>query len=367
MNFSNIKIYLDINNNISDQLDINLKNLEKGDTLNYLINNIENYLSEFNKNNISFDKNNITIHKLKDINNKCLWSNDLMRNNKCYDDLEIEDNSIYCLKFKNINNISLPKNIKSGYNSNIDKIKDFKNINNKYLLNDHNSENNICNLLMINDNYQLFFKYIKNEEKYIIEKSINIVPKLSFKSNIVIKKIGNQLEKYGYGKITFSDGLIYNGVFIFNNLHNFNFTHGIAIYPDGRIMKGDFIKMNNKIYLLKGKINYPNGIIMEGEFDKIYLYFDKYILLNGIKILSKDYREEGIFNDNKLLNGKITTSKYIYEGKFSRKNKLLEGKISDLNNNLIEEVIDKIKNNKRKFTEIFDSDDNTENDLLNNK
>lgn len=309
MSFSNTKIYISLDNKL-EELNINNNNLENGDTLNYLIGNMENYFFKSDiKINISFDKNNISIHKLKTNKDICLWSNNVLRNNKDYDDIEIEDNSIYCLKFKNICNIKIPKSIKSGIDINDKVIYNkviFSDSKKKNSINYISCENNIHNLVLITDKYQLFFKYLKDENKYIIEKSINIEPKLSFTSSIEVIKNGSILEKYGYGKIIYSDGLIYDGKFIFSDINSFYFCNGTATYSDGTVMIGNFVKVHNKIFLSDGIINYFDGRVLEGIFDEFYFAFNKYILLNN-KLLDQDtvvnkkrkFSEEDILNEYK--------------------------------------------------------------------
>jgi hypothetical protein len=306
MSFSNTNIYISLNNNL-EELNIDNNNLEYGDTLNYLIGNMENYFSKSdNKNNISFDKNNISIHKLKTNKDICLWSNNVLRNNKDYDDIEIEDNSIYCLKFKNMYNIEIPKFIKSGIDINNKAIYNkviFSDFKSNYSINYISCENNIHNLVLITDKYQLFFKYLKDENKYIIEKSINIEPKLSFTSRIEVNKNNSILEKYGYGKIIYSDGLIYDGKFIFSDINSFNFCNGTATYSDGTVMIGNFVKLHNKIFLSDGIINYSDGRVLEGVFDESYFAFNKYILLNN-KLIDQDtvVNKKRKFSEEDILN-----------------------------------------------------------------
>jgi len=317
MSFSKTKIYISLDNNL-EELDIDNNNLDHGDTLNYLIGNMENYFSKYNnKNNISFDKNNISIHKLKTNKDICLWSNNVLRNKKDYYDIEIEDNSIYCLKFKNIGNIEIPKFIKSGIDINNKVIYNkviFSDSKKKNSINYISCENNIHNLLLDTDKYQLYFKYLKDENKYIIEKSINIELKLSFTSRIEVTKNGSILEQYGYGKIIYSDGLIYNGKFIFSDINSFYFCNGTATYPDGTIMTGNFVKMYNKIFLSDGKINYLDGRILEGVFDESYFIFNKYILLNDKeKELNDKEQEFKILNKKR----KFSEEKIIFKYKDS--------------------------------------------------
>ena len=358
MNFTNIKVLININSNEYNEINIKLDNLEKGDTINYLIGNVEKYLFLLNKNNnLSFHKTNLSIHKLVNNNEECLWSNNILRNKKMYEDLEIEDDSIYCFKFKNISDIQIPKFIKTGYISTINNNEImYENFNKNFKIKCIGVEKDIFKFLAITFNYSLYFTFNKKEQKYIIEKSVNIEPKLSFNSNIEIKLNLNILNKIGFGKMIYSDGLTYDGKFNFIDLRNFYFIEGKAIYSDGRTMEGNFLKINNKIYLENGKIIYPNGNILDGQFDKIYLYFNKYCLLKGKKINKNKYIEEGLFNDNKLLEGKITNSNFIYEGLFDINGTLKEGKITDLKNNVLKEVIfndnlDKKNLKKRKFTD----------------
>lgn len=375
MKFSNIKVLLNFYSNLNSNefFDINIKydNLEKGDTLNYLIGNVEKEIFLLDKNiKLTFHSSNLSIHKLDDNNKECLWSNNVLRIKKSYEELEIEDNSIYCFKFKNINDILIPNIIKSG-RTNLSLNNEINNkinneINNFFLLKNNckivniSIENNMYKYLAITNFYSLNFSYYSKEEKFIIEKSINNEPKLSFNSYIEIKKNKNILDKIGYGNITFSDGLKYEGKFNFNNYFlNFYFIEGKATYPDGKLMEGKFIKINNKIYLSNGRITYPNNIIIEGEFDKIYLYFNKYFLLKGKKIFSNNYIEEGLFNDNKLIKGKIIDSKFIYEGIFNPNKKLIKGNICDHNNNLLYTVMEN-SCLKRKFDISNILDDNDE-------
>ena len=376
MDFQNIQVKLNLNSKNTDKLDIdlkNFKNLEKGDKLDLLINNIENYYlnNNNNNNNISFDKNNISLHKLKDENDKCLWSNDVLRKNKNYEDLDIEDNSIYCLKIKNNENNEsnlIPVSIKSGFINNIDKK---INVNCVHF----DKDNNIYKFMIITEKSKLYFLYDIIKQKIIIDKCTDLESKLIFESNIELNINENIIENYGKGKITFLHGIIYDGKFNFITLHNFYFSNGKAIYPNGKIMEGIFIQKNNKTYLLNGKITFPDGKIMEGEFNKSLFIFDQYFLLKGIHKKSDNYIEEGIFHGNRLLKGKITTSKHIFEGIFDSNNILIDGKMFDKNNNLIEEGIfhngylikgKKIKKNKI-YEGIFDNFDLIEGKITNNK
>lgn len=225
---------------ISD-LDVNTDMLEEGDSLNYLINNIEESFKKNNRNDLLFDKNIFSLHKLKDENENCLWINDVSRNKKSLDNCEIENNSIYCLKLK-----------KRNYE------KKFKNYRLKFL----HFNNDILDYLILSDNYELYFQFDLKRDIFIIKKYINKILEYNFVSNIEIKKI----DKLGYGKIIFSNGIIHEGKFTIIDLTNFYLSSGKIIFPNGMIYEADFLRNKDFLYFNEGTVSFPNGNILKGEF-----------------------------------------------------------------------------------------------------
>ena len=390
MSFKNIKILVNLDSKNTHEINVNLDNLEKGDTLNYLIGNVENYF----KNNISFDKNNISLHKFKDINDKCLWSNDISKKDKLCENLEIEDDSIYCLKFKNIQDIEIPKFIKSGIDNNNDILNNLKNLKNFSLV---NLKINYINdgiikegtFIKVNDRLHLSngkityldVKIIEGEfdKKYFlfdmnINKDFLLEGKKIISNNYIEEGFfdNNKLLK---GKITTSN-YIYQGVFdrnsklLYGKITDLNnklikkgiFNNGFLIkgkqIKDDDIHEGIYSYILDKFYMIQGKIIYKkkniykeglfeeNNDLVYGKINHISEKNSKSIFSNSLSLNKKkrkldsylnNYTQEGIFNNGLLLKGKIITSKYIYEGTFNTNSKLLYGKITDVNNNLIQE------------------------------
>ena len=290
---------------ISD-LDVNTDMLEEGDNVNYLINNIEESLKKNNRNDLLFDKNNFSLHKLKNENENCLWNNDVCRNKKSLDNYEIENNSIYCLKLKKRNDVEIPKFLKSGL-SLINNLNVYEKKLKNYTLKLLYFNNDILDYLILSDNYELYFQFDLKKDIFIIKKYINKILEYNFVSNIEIKKMENNLDKIGYGKIIFSNGIIHEGTFKVIDLKNFYLSSGRIIFPNGIIYEADFLRNNNFLYFNEGTVSFPNGKILKGEF-KIDQN-NKINLLNG----------KTIYPDGKIVESKFDniTNKYT---KFLSKN-----------------------------------------------
>ena len=115
----------------------------------------------------------------------------------------------------------------------------------------------------------------------------------------------NNLDLFGFGKLSYPNGETHEGIFAKQILY------GTIKFPTGQIIETKNGYFKNFYLNNYGKITYPDGTICEGKF--------KDAVLHGKgKIYEPDgYFEEGIFKDGILFKGKKNVpNRYIAEGKF---------------------------------------------------
>ena len=321
---------------------LNFVNYSKDNKSNYIINNIDNNLSNINKNRNDIQNgehyNNI-ISNLKNEFKQITKGNEIINDNICNKEKKYEKIKNYLLDIKtnNTNNTN-NKNKKESYNNTLNNIlnNNKENKNKKFTWNLKSMNNNIKKDNIIRDNYYINSfkeKIITNENKMKTQNNFYKIPKKYVKinndiSNLRLTEKNEEHLKLKSDKI--NQSLNKNNILINNKRkeNNLNLT--------------DYnLKLNN--------INDNNNMINIKKDDYKYNYLNLTYSNNNNNNINKDNSLINIVkddnNDNNIIEEYISTNNHNKKDIYKRNNFINNNSSINKTQSFIKQGKDKEKNN----------------------